>query len=43
MLGLDRLDEIVVVRDGRVEQRGTDAELRARSGWYAAATSLSDR
>ncbi|OJY40518.1 thiol reductant ABC exporter subunit CydC [Pseudonocardia sp. 73-21] len=43
LAGLDRLDEIVVVREGRVEQRGTDAELRARPGWYAAATTLSDR
>ncbi len=43
LTGLDQLDEVVVVRDGRVEQRGTDAELRARPGWYSAATTLSDR
>jgi ATP-binding cassette, subfamily C, bacterial CydC len=32
--GLDRVDEIVVLRDGRVAERGTDAELRAAGGLY---------
>jgi ATP-binding cassette, subfamily C, bacterial CydC len=31
---LDRLDEVVVLANGRVQQRGTDAELRRRPGWY---------
>jgi ATP-binding cassette subfamily C protein CydC len=32
--GLDRLDEIVVVVDGRVVQRGTHDELISVPGWY---------
>jgi ATP-binding cassette subfamily C protein CydC len=31
---LDRVDEVVVLSDGRVRQRGTAAELRGRPGWY---------
>jgi ATP-binding cassette subfamily C protein CydC len=37
LTALDRLDEIAVVVDGRVVQRGTHAELLAREGWYRAA------
>lgn len=44
LAGLDRLDEVVVIRNGRVVQRGTDAELRRRPGWYATAmTTQCDR
>ncbi|HEX5291000.1 MAG TPA: thiol reductant ABC exporter subunit CydC [Streptosporangiaceae bacterium] len=32
--GLDQVDEIVILRDGRVAERGTDAELRAADGLY---------
>ena len=32
--GLERVDEVVVLRGGRVLQRGTPAELRDRPGWY---------
>jgi ABC-type multidrug transport system fused ATPase/permease subunit len=28
------MDEVVVLSGGRVRQRGTAAELRARPGWY---------
>ncbi|QYN31884.1 thiol reductant ABC exporter subunit CydC [Pseudonocardia sp. DSM 110487] len=31
---LDRMDEVVVLVDGRVRQRGTPAELRERRGWF---------
>jgi ATP-binding cassette subfamily C protein CydC len=31
---LDRMDEVVVLVDGRVRQRGKAAELRRRPGWY---------
>ena len=31
-------DEVVVLSQGRVVQRGTPAELRAAEGWYAEAT-----
>ncbi|TWF81370.1 ATP-binding cassette subfamily C protein CydC [Pseudonocardia hierapolitana] len=34
MEALDRMDEVVVLVDGRVRQRGRAAELRRRSGWY---------
>ncbi|MFL1376170.1 thiol reductant ABC exporter subunit CydC [Nocardiopsis protaetiae] len=34
LTGLDRVDRIVVVRDGRVVQSGTHTELLARPGWY---------
>jgi ATP-binding cassette subfamily C protein CydC len=39
LAGLDRLDAVAVVVGGRVVQRGTDAELRARPGWYRRALS----
>jgi ATP-binding cassette subfamily C protein CydC len=38
LAALDRLDEVVVLVDGRVQQRGTPAELRERPGWYRRAT-----
>jgi ATP-binding cassette subfamily C protein CydC len=34
LAGLDQVDEIVVLQDGRVAERGTDAELRAAGGLY---------
>jgi thiol reductant ABC exporter CydC subunit len=34
LAGLDQVDEIVVLADGLVAERGTDAELRAASGPY---------
>jgi ATP-binding cassette subfamily C protein CydC len=34
LAALDRLDEVVVLVDGRVRQRGTAAELRQRPGWF---------
>ncbi|MEV6818412.1 thiol reductant ABC exporter subunit CydC [Nocardiopsis dassonvillei] len=34
MTGLDRVDRIYVVRDGRVIQQGTHEELSRREGWY---------
>ncbi|MCW2720649.1 thiol reductant ABC exporter subunit CydC [Pseudonocardia sp.] len=43
LAGLDRLDEVVVVLDGRVAQRGTDAELRERPGWYLTSVSAASR
>lgn len=33
--GMDRFDEIVVIRDGRIRERGTHADLLAAGGWYA--------
>jgi ATP-binding cassette subfamily C protein CydC len=35
---LDRLDEVVVLQQGRVVQRGPATELRRRPGWYQRAT-----
>jgi ATP-binding cassette subfamily C protein CydC len=35
LAGLDRADEIVVLADGLVAERGTDAELRAAGGVYS--------
>jgi ABC-type multidrug transport system fused ATPase/permease subunit len=32
LAGLDQVDEIVVLQDGLVAERGTDAELRAAGG-----------
>lgn len=34
LTGLDRVDHIYVVRDGRVLQEGTHEELSHREGWY---------
>ncbi|WP_017570615.1 thiol reductant ABC exporter subunit CydC, partial [Nocardiopsis halotolerans] len=34
LTGLDRVDRIYVVRDGRVLQQGTHEELSRREGWY---------
>jgi ATP-binding cassette subfamily C protein CydC len=34
MTGLDRVDRIYVVRDGRVVQHGTHEELSRAEGWY---------
>ena len=36
LAGMDRFDEIVVIADGRVRERGTHADLLAAGGWYAA-------
>nr|WP_152521246.1 thiol reductant ABC exporter subunit CydC [Nocardiopsis ganjiahuensis] len=36
LTGLDRVDRIYVVRDGRVLQSGTHEELLAEPGWYRA-------
>jgi thiol reductant ABC exporter CydC subunit len=36
LMGLDRFDEIVVLDRGRIVERGTEAELLARRGTYAA-------
>ena len=34
LTGLDRVDRIYVIRDGRVVQAGTHEELLAAQGWY---------
>lgn len=36
LTGLDRVDRVIVVRDGRVIQSGTHAELMEQPGWYRA-------
>jgi ATP-binding cassette subfamily C protein CydC len=36
---LDRMDDVVVLVEGRVQQRGPAAELRRRPGWYRDAAS----
>jgi ATP-binding cassette, subfamily C, bacterial CydC len=36
LAALDRMDEVVVLAQGRVRQRGPAAELRRRPGWFAA-------
>ncbi|MET9781256.1 thiol reductant ABC exporter subunit CydC [Nocardiopsis alba] len=36
LTGLDRVDRIYVIRDGRVVQSGTHEELLAAQGWYRA-------
>ncbi|WP_343946047.1 amino acid ABC transporter ATP-binding/permease protein, partial [Pseudonocardia zijingensis] len=38
LAALDRMDEVVVLVDGRVAQRGTPAQLRERPGWLRSAT-----
>jgi thiol reductant ABC exporter CydC subunit len=35
LVGMDRFDEIVVVADGRIRERGAHADLVAARGWYA--------
>jgi thiol reductant ABC exporter CydC subunit len=40
LVGMERFDEIVVIADGRVRERGTHAELLAAGGWYAATVSV---
>ncbi|RCV54030.1 thiol reductant ABC exporter subunit CydC [Marinitenerispora sediminis] len=37
LAGLDRVDHIYVIADGRVVEHGSHAELLARDGWYRAA------
>jgi ATP-binding cassette, subfamily C, bacterial CydC len=32
---LDAMDEIIVLKEGRVIERGSPAQLRAQGGWYA--------
>jgi ATP-binding cassette, subfamily C, bacterial CydCD len=34
LAGLDQVDEVVVLDEGRVVQRGTASELRARTGLF---------
>jgi ATP-binding cassette subfamily C protein CydC len=34
LTGLDRVDRIYVVREGRVIQQGTHEELSRQEGWY---------
>jgi ATP-binding cassette subfamily C protein CydC len=36
---LDRMDEVLVLGNGQVRQRGTPRELRATPGWYRDALS----
>jgi thiol reductant ABC exporter CydC subunit len=36
LAGLEEVDEVVVLRGGRVAERGTSAELLVAGGWYAA-------
>jgi len=35
LAGMERFDEIIVVHNGGVHERGTHAELLAAGGWYA--------
>ena len=35
LAGMERFDEIVVIVDGHIRERGTHAELAASGGWYA--------
>jgi ATP-binding cassette, subfamily C, bacterial CydC len=37
LAALDRMDEVVVLVDGSVRQRGSPTELRERPGWYRSA------
>lgn len=37
LVGLEEMDDIVVLENGRVTERGSQAELLARGGWYARA------
>ncbi len=41
LVGMDRFDEIVVIADGGVRERGTHAELLEAGGWYASMVSAS--
>jgi len=39
LAGMERFDEIVVIEDGRVRERGTHHQLLERGGWYASMVS----
>jgi ABC-type multidrug transport system fused ATPase/permease subunit len=43
MTNLQSMDEIIVLRDGRVTERGNHAQLVALGGWYAQALELQRR
>jgi ABC-type multidrug transport system fused ATPase/permease subunit len=43
LAGLEEMDEIVVLREGQVIERGTHAELTSQGGWFAQALELQRR
>jgi ATP-binding cassette subfamily C protein CydC len=43
LTGLEEMDEIVVLREGQVIERGTHAELTSQGGWFAQALELQRR
>lgn len=40
LIGMEKMDEILVMREGKIAERGTHAELLARKGFYARMWSL---